>query len=312
MTKRDFSRVADELAERQRRQEEAQLIETARGGMWPEAHRAMPNDFARSNLFAAVNLRRRERKHLRDVVLASQSGLKVSITSGEELDQADLDVFLGLLHVTREQLLKDECTFRVGTFLKKAIGKTDTTANRGLLHDSLERLRAMSLEIRLGRKGGYVGGLLSGFEYLGLLAHLLPAAASAAQDAAAFGGPSGAAVLPPGARRTSSTPARPPVRAPRSALRPETLATGLGEQVVLGARFGRSPNHPSFALCAKLGVRPTLLRALRVASASTPRRPDEARPGSAGSVCPAPRRATGRARPPLPAGRVSARRGWWW
>ncbi|MEM6370056.1 MAG: hypothetical protein AAF851_17295 [Myxococcota bacterium] len=159
--------MANKLAEQQRRQDEAQLIETARGGMWPEAWRAFPNYFGRSDLFAAVNLSRKERKSLRDVVLHSQNGLQVRVVSGEELDQADLDVLLGVLHLTREQLLKEERIFRVSTFLKKVIGKTDCADNRNLLHRSLKRLRSMSLEIRLGKKGGYVGGLLSGFDYLG-------------------------------------------------------------------------------------------------------------------------------------------------
>lgn len=165
MTGRDYERIADEMAERQRERAESALLETATGGLWPNDYRGVPNPIARSPVFTARS-NRGPRRQFDKTKLDSHSGYEI-FASGEELDQGDLDVFLGLLHVTRGQLLKDRCVLKVSVFLKKVLGKTDTGKNRALLDASLNRLEDFKLKITFGKKGYYVGELLHDFKALG-------------------------------------------------------------------------------------------------------------------------------------------------
>ena len=70
--------------------------------LWPEPKRGAPNSFIRSALFAAIQSK--DRKFMKEVVLASQDGITIKFT-GEQLNQADLDVWETIVHLAREQPL---------------------------------------------------------------------------------------------------------------------------------------------------------------------------------------------------------------
>lgn len=162
---KDYGSRADAIAEKQREQKESILLETARMALWPNDRRGAPNLIVRAPVFTARSSRGSRRQYDK-TELYSQNGYEIFAT-GEELDQGDLDVFLGLLHVARGQLLRDRCVLKVSVFLKKVLGKTDTGKNRTLLDASLNRIEAFRLKITFGKKGYYVGELLHDFKALG-------------------------------------------------------------------------------------------------------------------------------------------------
>ena len=76
--------------------------------LWPEPKRGAPNAVLRGALFAAVH---KDRQYMRrKELIAAQDGITIRYT-GEQLDQADLDVWEQVLHLARMQALGTECYF---------------------------------------------------------------------------------------------------------------------------------------------------------------------------------------------------------
>ena len=88
--------------------------------LWPEPKRGAPNAVLRGALFAAVQGKDRQYMH-RQELIAAQDGITIRYT-GEQLDQADLDVWEQALHLARTQALGTECYFTAHGFLK-ALGR---------------------------------------------------------------------------------------------------------------------------------------------------------------------------------------------
>jgi hypothetical protein len=124
--------------------------------VWPDAVRAVPNCFLRSALFGAIAKGRRRYVNGEDI--AAVDGVTIRY-KGEQLDQADLDVWETILHIVREQALGSEC--RITSYsLLKLLGKTDCGKNRTTLETRIERLRANALTVKQGRRT-YIGGLVT-------------------------------------------------------------------------------------------------------------------------------------------------------
>lgn len=122
---------------------------------WPEPSRAVPNGFLRSALFGA--LAKGRRRYINGEKIAAVDGVTIRY-KGEQLDQGDLDVWEGVLHVVRLQELGNQC--RITSYaLLKAMSKTDTGKNRTTLHNRIERLVANALTIKQGRYT-YMGSLI--------------------------------------------------------------------------------------------------------------------------------------------------------
>lgn len=125
---------------------------------WPEGERAAPNAILRSALFGA--LRSGPRRYIRKENVATVHGYDITYT-GPQLDQRDLDVWMAILHVLREQCLDDVC--RVTTYrLLKLLGQNDSGGVRGnriALTTRIERLVATAVTISNG-KGSYIGSLI--------------------------------------------------------------------------------------------------------------------------------------------------------
>ena len=125
--------------------------------LWPEAKRGVPNAVLRGALFSAIH---KDRQYMRrKELIATQDGVTIRYT-GEQLDQADLDVWEQALHLARIQTLGSRCYFTAHSFLK-ALGRSTGKMNHEWLEFALARLSATSVEIRAGRRM-YFGSLIEG------------------------------------------------------------------------------------------------------------------------------------------------------
>lgn len=126
--------------------------------LWPETVRATPNSFLRSALFAAIQ--GKTRTYLKRAKLGSQGNYVVRFT-GQQLDQADLDVWEQAAHLARNQPLGNVCIFTGNSFLK-SIGRSNGKSNYQWLNDSLTRLVACAVEIKCASRV-FTGSLVSSF-----------------------------------------------------------------------------------------------------------------------------------------------------
>ena len=125
--------------------------------LWPEPKRGAPNAVLRGALFAAVH---KDRQYMRrKELIAAQDGITIRYT-GEQLDQADLDVWEQVLHLARTQALGTECYFTAHGFLK-ALGRSTGKMNHEWLQTALERLTGAVVLISAGRRT-YFGTLIEG------------------------------------------------------------------------------------------------------------------------------------------------------
>jgi hypothetical protein len=120
--------------------------------LWPELTRGIPNGVLRSALFGAI--KRGKRRFMEREPIPSVNGISI-VYSGPRLDQSDLDVWGGVLHLSRAVMLGDIVEFSERAFLRligrggangKSIGKSD----REWLRKVLARLKATSVEITHG------------------------------------------------------------------------------------------------------------------------------------------------------------------
>lgn len=125
---------------------------------WPNDARGVPNVTLRSALFGTSRSSRQV--YLQRVEILSQKPTTMRYT-GPRLDQGDLDVWMTLLHISRDKLLG--LTFKTSAYeLLKLQGKTDAGNNRKTLYKRLFRLAAATLEINTNRYF-YTGGLVDSF-----------------------------------------------------------------------------------------------------------------------------------------------------
>ena len=135
-----------------RRNTERALSSPAQLPLWPEPMRGVPNGILRSALFGAV--KRGKRRYMEREPVAAVDGVDL-IYTGPRLDQADLDVWEGALHLARLIPLGDRIEFTEKGFLKligrggeggENIGKSD----REWLKKTLARLKANAVEVKQG------------------------------------------------------------------------------------------------------------------------------------------------------------------
>ncbi len=82
---------------------------------------------------------------MKETVLASQDGITVKFT-GEQLNQADLDVWETIVHLAREQPLGTLASFTAHGLLK-AMGMPTGNSQHKQLHSTLLRLTACAVEV---------------------------------------------------------------------------------------------------------------------------------------------------------------------
>lgn len=143
-----------ELAEVTRQREFSQVIQLP---LWNEPKRGTPNSFIRSALFAAIQSK--DRIYINDQVLYSQDGITIKYL-GMQLNQEDLSVWETLVHLARQHPLGNQCSFTAHGILK-ALGLPTGGKNHAILHTTIKRLNACSVEITYEGKT-YFGSLIDG------------------------------------------------------------------------------------------------------------------------------------------------------
>jgi hypothetical protein len=131
---------------------EAEVIQLP---MWPEPKRGTPNAFLRSALFAAVQ--GNKRRWMKEEIIGSTKDVVVKYT-GQQLTQADLDVWDTLVHLARMHPLGTECAFTAHGLLK-ALGRNTGKSDHAWLHSTIIRLQACSVQILHDGKQ-YFGSLI--------------------------------------------------------------------------------------------------------------------------------------------------------
>jgi hypothetical protein len=123
--------------------------------VWPEATRGIPSSMLRCALFGII--KPGNRKNYKDHELVSSDGIKITFT-GQQLDQADLDVWEQVLHLARKDSLSTPVVFKPGFFLKQ-IGRNQGGADTKWLYSSLKRLAGAVIEVVNGKKS-YFGAMI--------------------------------------------------------------------------------------------------------------------------------------------------------
>jgi predicted transcriptional regulator len=148
--------IAERAQQRQRAPAAKSLPKPApvvRLPLWPAELRTCPSCVLRSALFGVVQ--RGRRQYLQNQIVAAWADTTIRYT-GIRLDQADLDVWLTALHLSREQGLGARVVCSERAFLR-ALGRA--TKNVEWLRISLERLTACVVKITRQRQT-YWGSLI--------------------------------------------------------------------------------------------------------------------------------------------------------
>jgi len=124
---------------------------------WADTRRATASAVFRSALFPA--LARGRRQYVKNQKIFSTRGVEIFFT-GEQFDQSDLDVYLEILHLLKDQPSGTDCTFTAYGLLK-ALGRSTGYRNYLWLHSVLIRLTACAVDITDHQKR-YFGSLLEG------------------------------------------------------------------------------------------------------------------------------------------------------
>ncbi len=124
--------------------------------LWGHPQRGIPNEFARSALFAAIHGRSRE--YLLDKPIFSQNGFSITYT-GISLTQAHLDVFEGIMHLAREVPEGNIVRFTAHSLLK-LIGRKTSGCDHKRLLNTLKELAATAVSIKRDNGAVYWGSLL--------------------------------------------------------------------------------------------------------------------------------------------------------
>lgn len=124
----------------------------------PSEKKPVPNAMLRSSLFGVFE--RGERAYEQRVLKAAVNGITVKFT-GQQLDQSDLDVWLGCLQLLRKVPVGTQVYFSMKGFLK-SLGKNTGKSDKEWLRDSLTRLSACLIEVGDG-VNFYSGHLINDF-----------------------------------------------------------------------------------------------------------------------------------------------------
>lgn len=135
---------------------EAQVIPFP--SVWPDVDRAVPSCLLRSALFGVVQ--RGRRRHLDAVEIAAWKGVTIRY-KGDQLDQADQDVWMQAVHLCRHVGLGERLHISAYRFLK-SIGRATGNLNHQWLNKSLTRMIACAVKIQVGHHS-YAGNLVQEF-----------------------------------------------------------------------------------------------------------------------------------------------------
>lgn len=153
--------------ESQQRTAEKHTAEVIQLPLWQHIERAIPNHIARSSLFAPI-ARGRRKMHDKEL-LVSRGDVNIYYT-GKQLDEADCDVWMQLLHIAKQYPLGEAAPINRAEVLR-SIGRATGNKDYLWLHESIRRLHLGAIEIETNKyiikKGPRVEALhlLDGFTY---------------------------------------------------------------------------------------------------------------------------------------------------
>jgi hypothetical protein len=125
--------------------------------LWPETQRAMPTEFIRSALFAAIQ--GKDATYLERVEIANANDLSIVYT-GHRLTQVHADVWEGIMHLARGFPESRQVKFRAKSFLR-LIGRHTGKRQRDELRLWWAHLSATCVEVHDKKKGRrYFGSML--------------------------------------------------------------------------------------------------------------------------------------------------------
>jgi hypothetical protein len=124
--------------------------------LWGNAARGVPNEFARSALFAAIQPNAAQ--FVKQQTIFSQNGFTITFT-GKRLTQSDLDVFEGVMHMARGTHEGNAIRFRARQLLC-LIGRNTGKAEYRWLLGVLECLTATSVAVHRDGYQVFWGSLL--------------------------------------------------------------------------------------------------------------------------------------------------------
>lgn len=150
---RTLKQTLDNLRETIETRESAKIYQLA---FWADPQRGIPNEFARSALFAAVPPNKA--KYVERETVFSQQGFTITYT-GKQLTQSDLDVFEGVMHLARGMHEKNQLRFKARQLLR-TIGKGTGKSQYEWLLTVLQRLTATAVGIERDGKKVFWGSLL--------------------------------------------------------------------------------------------------------------------------------------------------------
>jgi hypothetical protein len=140
MTANPMTRVLQKMERTIAEREKAKVYQIP---FWPDPHRGFPNEVIRSALFAATQSR--YRIYCDNVEICCQDGYKIIFT-GQRLDQTHLDVFDGIMHVSRGLHEGNQVRFNAHQLLK-LIGRSTGSSDRKWLDRTFQQLTATSVQI---------------------------------------------------------------------------------------------------------------------------------------------------------------------
>ena len=152
-TERKLDQQLDRLGKNIAARESAKIYQFP---LWGDPQRGVPNEFARSALFAARKGTGSD--YLRDEHIFSQVGISVTY-SGPRLTQDHLDVFEGIMHLAREMPEGNTVRFTAHGLLK-LIRRNTSGSDHARLLLTLTDLTATSVTIKRDNGALYWGSLL--------------------------------------------------------------------------------------------------------------------------------------------------------
>lgn len=128
---------------------------------WPDDRRGAPNEVIRSAIFGVVQ--RGRRKRVIDLPVAGPAGSNIAIT-GWRLDQYDLDIWLEVMHLARNEKPGETVMFSLRSMLKRLHSTVNTgSADLKWIHDRLKNLTETTIAFDDGRYVGVAGSLIGSF-----------------------------------------------------------------------------------------------------------------------------------------------------
>ena len=152
-TKLELNQQLDRLGKNIAARESAKVYQFP---LWGDPQRGIPNDFARSALFAAT--KGTDGIYRESVPIFSQGDFTITY-SGPRLTQDHLDVFEGIMHLAREMHEGNAVRFTTKGLLK-LIGRSTGKRDRDRLLRTLRHLTTTAVEIKRKDSSIYCGSLL--------------------------------------------------------------------------------------------------------------------------------------------------------